>query len=411
LRKSFLISVMAAIFVTIGCGSGNPGAISASTSVPGSGSSTPSPSPSPAPSPSSPSVSTAFTAGVSHIDGKYRFTQNNYLVEGAQKISDLGSSSIFVYLTPWFRREYPDESNRNWPASDPVGLDGLAQTAPYDQIFRLPFKTIVLTAFTFANADSVQGIAQAQSRLSAEENEFYQLTKYLYSHFSGTGKTFVLKNWETDGFAATLGNTSGDIPQNVVDDLVAWLSARQRGVTRARNEAHDSSVLVLNGAEVNRVLDYAQNGLKRVINAVVPQVNADMLTYSSYDAMVYGSDAQSVQRSLTQAFQTIEKFAPDPQKLGNRRILISEYGLFENEQPGDTWRADAVLSTAKSAGLFGAFLWNLYDNECKQNGQYSPVASAEGDPKRPTNAQCRGLWIVRPDGTTSPVLDAIKKYW
>ena len=134
-----------------------------------------------------------------------------------------------------------------------------------------------------------------------------------------------------------------------------WTTARQRGVTRARNEAHDSSMLVLNGAEVNRVLDYAQNGLRRVINAVVPQVNADMLTYSSYDAMVYGSDAQSVKQSLTQALQTIEKLAPDPQRLGNRRILISEYGLFENEQPGDTRRADAVLSTAKRALAWAGF--------------------------------------------------------
>ncbi len=87
----------------------------------------------------------------------------------------------------------------------------------------------------------------------------------------GSGKTFVLKNWETDGFAAFLGSTAGDIPQNVAGDLIAWLSAPQRGVTRARNEAHDSSALVLNGAEVNRVLDYAQNGLRRVINAVVPR--------------------------------------------------------------------------------------------------------------------------------------------
>ncbi len=324
MRKSFLVSMIAFIFVTIGCGAGHPGSSSGPASAPSSGSA-------PTSGSSPVSVSTAFTAGVSHINGRYRFTDNNYLLEGAQKISDVGSNSIFIYLTPWFRSEYPDESSANWPASDPTGLDGLAQTVPYDQVFHLPFKTIVMTTFTFANADQVQGIAQAQSRLSAEENEFYQLTKYLYSHFSGSGKTFVLKNWETDGFAAYLGNTTGDIPQNVVDDLIAWLSARQRGVTRARNEAHDSSVLVLNGAEVNRVLDYAQNGLKRVINAVIPQVNADMLTYSSYDAMVYGTNAQWIQQNLTQALQTIAQFAPDPQGMGTRRILISEYGLFENE--------------------------------------------------------------------------------
>ena len=394
MRKSFTVSMIAFIFITLGCGGGAGGEQAASTASPFSG-----------------SVSTAFAAGISHIDGKYRFTQNNYLLEGAQKISALGSSSIFIYLTPSFRSDYPDETSTTWPASDPAGVDGLAQTGPYDQVFHLPFKTIVMTTLTFANADRVQGIAQSQDRLHAEENEFYQLTKYLYSRFSGSGKTFVLKNWETDGFAAFLGSTTGDIPQNVVADLIAWLSARQRGVTRARNEAHDSSVLVLNGAEVNRVLDYAQNGLRRVINAVVPQVNADMLTYSSYDAMVYGSDAPSVQQRLTQALQTIEKLAPDPQRLGNRRILISEYGLFENEQPGDTWRADAVLSTAKNAGLYGAFFWNLYDNECKLNGQYAPVASAEGNPLRPTDAQCRGLWVVRPDGSTSSALDVIKKYW
>jgi len=80
------------------------------------------------------SPSAAFTAGISHIDGKYRFTQNNYLLEGAQKISALGSNSIFIYLTPSFRSDYPDESSTNWPASDPAGVDGLAQTGPYDHV-------------------------------------------------------------------------------------------------------------------------------------------------------------------------------------------------------------------------------------------------------------------------------------
>jgi len=384
MKKSLLISSIALIVVAMGCGVGSGGG----------------------------PVSNRFTAGVAHIDGRYRFTQNNYLLEGAQKIQDLGADSIFIYLTPWFRNDYPDQSTKSWPASDPAGIAGVAQTGPYDQVFHMPFKTIVMTTFTFANADRVQGIAQSPDRLGAEENEFYELTKYLYSHFSGSGKTFILKNWETDGFAEYLGNTTGDIPQNVLDDLIAWLSARQRGVTRARNEANDSSVRVLNGVEVNRVLDYAQQGLSRVINAVVPQVNADTLTYSSYDATLDGSDAQSVQQNLNQALQTIEKFAPDPQGLGTRRVLISEYGLFENELSGQaTWRTEAILSTAKAAGIYGAFFWNLYDNECKEHGQYAPIASAEGSPTRPVNAQCRGLWIIRPDGSTSPVLDVLKKYW
>jgi len=67
-------------------------------------------------------------------------------------------------------------------------------------------------------------------------------------------------------------------------------------------------------------------------------------------------------------FADNRRISADPQGLGNRRILISQYGLFENEQPGDTWRADAVLSTAENAGLYGAFFWNLNDNACKRNG-------------------------------------------
>ena len=126
MRKSFTVSMIAFTFITLGCGAGGGGGQDGSAASPFS---------------SSVAVSTAW---ISHIDGKYRFTQNNYLLEGAQKISDLGSSSIFIYLTPSFRSDYPDESSTLWPASDPAGVDGLAQTRPYDQVFHLPFKTIVM---------------------------------------------------------------------------------------------------------------------------------------------------------------------------------------------------------------------------------------------------------------------------
>jgi hypothetical protein len=356
-----------------------------------------------------------FTAGIAHVSGSYGFSQNNFLVEGAQKISQLGSDSIFVYLTPWFQSQYPDKSARNWPAATPTSVAQLAQTGPYDQVFHLPFKTIVLSVYTFANKDYLPGFANSPQMQSAEENEFYELTKYLYSRFSGTGKTFILKNWEGDWVA--LGgqgsSTAGNIPENNAQDMIAWLKARQAGVTKARNEANDSSMQVLNGVEVNRVLDYAQQGLTRVINAVVPQVNADMVTYSSYDSTAIGNDAASMQKAFNQALQTIEKLAPDPLGLGNRRILISEYGLYENQLVGGTsWRSQAILSTASQAGLYGAFLWNLYDNECVQpNGQGAQVDASTGNPARPGDGNCRGLWMVRPDGSTSAALNVLKQYW
>ena len=89
MRKSFTVSMIAFVFITLGCGGvGVGGGAGVGGGQAGS-----------AASPFSGSVSTAFTAGISHIDGKYRFTQNNYLFEGAHKISALGSGSIFIYLT------------------------------------------------------------------------------------------------------------------------------------------------------------------------------------------------------------------------------------------------------------------------------------------------------------------------
>ena len=360
------------------------------------------------------SVPTKFTAGIAHVAGNYGFSQNNYLIEGAQKISQLGSDSIFVYLTPWFRSQYPDQSAAAWPASNPANDASLAQTTPYDQVFHMRFKTIVLTTYTFANWDYLPGMAAAEDRQNAEEEELYQLTKYLYSRFSGTGKTFILKNWEGDWLAlgGQEANTTGNIPENTAQDMIAWLSARQRGVTPARNEANDSSVRVLNASEVNRVLDYVEHGLTRVIDAVVPQANTDMVAYSSYDSTATGNDPASTQQALNLALKTIDKLAPDPLGMGHRRILISEYGLFENQLTGATWRPAVVLSTASNAGIYGAFLWNVYDNSCVQpNGQPAPVDAGLGNPARPANSDCRGLWVVRPDGSTSAALNVMKKYW
>jgi len=354
-----------------------------------------------------------FMAGIAHVAGNYGFTENNFLMEGAKKISSLGSKSIFVYLTPSFRRQYPDQSANQWPSSDPPDLAHLAQTAPYTNLFNMNFQTIVLTTYTFANDAAVIGIASSPDRLKAEENEFYRLTKYLYSHFQGSGKTFVLKNWEGDWIGLGQGNTTGNIADSTVQDMIAWFTARQNGVTRARNEANDTSMQVLNAVEVNRVLDYAQQGRTRVVNAVVPKVGADMVTYSSYDSTTVGKDAHTVEQNLKLALNTIKRLAPDPMGLGMKRILISEYGLYENQLKGDTtWRSKAILNTAKNAGIAGAFLWNLYDNECVEpDGRAAPVDVNPGNPARPGINNCRGLWVVRPDGSDSSVLSVLKQYW
>jgi len=81
------------------------------------------------------------------------------------------------------------------------------------------------------------------------------------------------------------------------------------------------------------------------------------------------------------------------------------FGLYENQLVGGTtWRPSAILGTASKEGMYGAFLWNVYETNAQRAMAWAPVDTANGNPLRPKNNQCRGLWFLRPDGTTSSVL-------
>lgn len=356
-----------------------------------------------------------FQAGITHTDGRYGFTGGNYLIEGAQKILDLGSPAIFIYMTPAFRSYYPDRGAGMWPTTDPASLTELAQTAPFRQVLNMPFKTIVITAYGMVNGDNVTNIGTNPAAAAAEEQEFYDFARYLFATFAGSGKTFIIKHWEGDFIGLNGFDTSQDISPSMVQNMVTWLKARQRGIARARQDSgNPAGVGVFHAVECALVLDLAQGKSNvRVINAVVPQVAPDMVSYSSWDSSMQGSDPASTAAAMNLALDTIKKYAPDPLNLGNRRILISEYGLYETNHPNDAvWRAQTILSTAKSAGLLGAFFWELFDNECTQSdGSYFPTGALSTDALRPTNSQCEGLSIVRPDASTSPALTVLASYW
>ena len=355
-----------------------------------------------------------FEAGATHVAGRYGFTDGNFLLEGANRIKQLGSPSIFIYLSPDFRVVYPDRGDHSWPDQNPTSLVQLAQTAPFQSVLRMPFRTFVITAFSFANADQINRFATDTNAAGAEEQEFYDLTKYLYATFAGSGKTFILKHWEGDFAGLQAFDSAADISPTMISAMTNWLVARQKGVSQARNESGNvQGVAVLNAVEVNRIFDYSQNGLRRLINKVVPFVQADMVTYSSYDSSLSGTDSASEASAMEQAFSVINSLAPDPLGLGSRRILISEYGLFENERPTETiWRTQTILSTAKSAGLLGAFTWQVFDNECRDtNRNYFPTGSLINTAVHPDNSQCRGLWLVRPDGSESTVVSLLSPYW
>jgi len=158
-----------------------------------------------------------------------------------------------------------------------------------------------------------------------------------------------------------------------------------------------------------------ENNVKRVCDTVVPKVNPDMVAYSAYEVTSYDMNAlKDVPARLSAALKTIDQYAPDPLHLGSARIVISEFGLYENVVPqiDIAARTRWVLETTRASGLRLAFLWQLYDNECKDKAnQPLSIALKHGDISYPANNQCVGLWLVRPDGTDALALPMLKSYW
>lgn len=369
-------------------------------------------------------LSEPFQAGVNHVDGRYAFTTNNFLIEGAQKTQSLGLNSIFLYLTPNFAAHYPIKNGIGY--GNPTNLTQLAKSAPYKQVFDMPFRMFVLTTFSWATGDGGYGhfANQNSPTAAAETAEIKELVVYLEKTYQGTGKVFILKNWEGDwATQSTINGSYGDQnapdPQQGLVEMTRLLSAREQGCMDGRAAAgNPAGVGVFCAGEVNFVLDYQQRA--RVVQQVLPNVNPplDMVTYSSYESnnWLYGTSgtnqtatAPIIAQEMNKAFGIIDQLAPDPLHLGKKRILISEYGMFENKRPaGDAiWRTQTILQTAKNAGIAGAFFWELYDNECPN---FQNEVGANVGQNRPIASDCSGLWLVRPDGSEGDAVPVIRSF-
>lgn len=287
------------------------------------------------------SMSNDLQVGVAHVNGDYHFEEQNFLLEGAErileeaeKIDGMEFNTIFVYLSFDGNASidiYPDRgTDILWPTPPPNTLTELAQTIPFTQLFEMPYETYILTTYSHAVPFPLHEHYD-ESDWDAEEAEFYNLTQHLLQTYAGSGKTFILKHWEGDGIVDNApGNVQGtEMNADQQAELINWLQARQRGVERARQDVGDVGVSVLNAVEVNRVVDVAE-GKRRMINAVIPYVNADMVAYSAWDSTVTVRNAAELNTTLTTSLDTINQYAPDSHSLGNKRIFISEFGLREN---------------------------------------------------------------------------------
>lgn len=329
--------------------------------------------------------------GIAHIGGLYSFSQTDYLNEGAEAIQALGAKCIKVSLS--LDTENPSPKlypfHSQWPQA--ATLDALADTPYYRALFAREFDTFILTTFRPGRAAGYWRESFTAADEQAEEESFAALTRYFLRTYANTGKTFILQNWEGDWALRGVFDPAAKPSRAAIDSMIRWLAARQRGVARAREEDPSAGVQVYHACEVNLVGQSMEKGAPGVTTDVLPHVAVDLVSYSAWDTTDHPARFREALSFIARHKQLTEPF-------GNRGVYVGEFGLPEaGHSPEQVLqRASAVLEVARSWGCPYAVYWQLYCNEA--------IRTSPGG-----NADYKGFWLIRPDGTRSPVCGLFRR--
>ncbi|MEY3897201.1 MAG: hypothetical protein RLZZ214_2722 [Verrucomicrobiota bacterium] len=325
--------------------------------------------------------------GATHYDGHYHLTDKPFLIEGAEAIHRLGMNAAKFWLR---EDELPGYGyHSDWSTALKSGrLVDVLKHKDYVEALALPFRTIFLEVFPLVG--NKQTFFAGDNNFENEEDQFHEVAAHLFKTYADRDVTFILQHWEGDWMLRREeGGTWGEVPADEVkrrcDAFIRWLSARQRGVEKARKEAGDSKCKVYHAAEVNRVWD-STKGLPTLTTHVLPHVTLDLVSWSSYDGM---SDAVATWQGVELIRQHMR---PSP-TFGKNAVFIGEIGKPENEAK----EADIIEWWDRAMGVFFAMdipwivHWELYCNE--------PKDGTKAD-RRPRKAdEMRGFWLLRPDGS------------
>lgn len=332
--------------------------------------------------------------GIVHAGGQYNFTSLSYLTEGARIVrDDIGSRVIKLFLGSDIADQYAFHAD--WGSY--TSLAELARDDEVRRVFDMDFTTVVLAAYEFERAQWNADTPIAQTELDRVSGEFYDLTKELLRRNNDSGKTFVLQNWEGDNelTPALRSAANAQAKDTIVANYLAYNNARQTGIERARTElaAQVANVQVLGALEVN-YLSYNGGGEKKLAEVVVPYSTADLFSFSDWSTANSRLDAD-----LDYYLQQINLYRNANEKKTMNDIVLGEYGRAENfsGQADEENQFAYAMETAKIAvnkGVRYVCYWALMCNE-----------RTGGESARPTNADMKGFWLIKPNG------ELTKTFW
>jgi hypothetical protein len=280
----------------------------------------------------------------------------------ASKVSGLGSRTIRVYLGP-------QDIYHVLPATDAGAFDlATAAASPaYAALFgSSSFDTILLTTYSAGDDASNWTDGYSGAEAATEQQQIASLGQYLLTTYPG--KTFIVLQWEGDNAIASVASNPA-----AWTGFTAWIQSRAAGVVQARAAAGATTAHLYSGVEFN-LLRSASSGMpcdtlanQCVVSVVVPQVDVDYYSYSSWDSLLPGMTPAQVASTLTADLTTALGWAQkhDPSATP-ARFLVGEFGAPREESDlgecAATQRAAGIIGAVTQWGAARGIFWQILDN-------------------------------------------------
>ena len=343
--------------------------------------------------------------GATHVGGKYYFTNEPYIIEGAKKLYSLG----FGVCKLWFYKDVSGyKYNSDWNLPKNISLKDLAQHPYYKAAFDVPFSTFLLSTSGSGIRDILNVTAEG---LKKEELEYYELTKYLLQEYKERNVEFILHNWEGDWIVrggvereAQWGRVSppADVDQRFLS-MRKVFTARQNGVNKARDEVKNSQCKVYHAIEVNKVID-AIYGVPTLATEVLPYVEVDMVSWSAYDA----TDFDKSGLDLYKGIEFLKSKIKPTNYIKKPVVFLGEIGVPEiatKEQPQEfKERWDTYLAVCLAQKIPYIVHWELFCNETAKG-----VEKINQPQSTKSNTDLNGFWLVKPDGKIGYAMEYFDK--
>ena len=248
-------------------------------------------------------------------------------------------------------------------------LDNIIRHPHYKEILDLPYRVMLFWAH--GGKEGWQAKHMNEDQRAALHRELFEFTKYLLTQYNGTGKTFLIGNWEGDWLAGGMSvGKDKDLEADRISAFQEWLDIRCKAIDEAKAAIPHKNVAVFSYLEINHVNWARTKGLKRLVNTVLPCSQVDYVSVSSYEMQGYGGwKAPKTEASLHDAvfdnLNYVERNLP-PRDIPGKRVFIGEIGFTLEEiqkkqkltrERADKEQARLALIEAKVDLEWGTPLW------------------------------------------------------